>query len=219
MARSLKPYKVDEVRSPNGYTRADVMFDRDSKKFFVEIVPGDKDSRVVSDLLADVKKEAIVALGNAQKYDWIPLIEVSVSKTWAHHDEGLNASIRFEFRRIERSPNPVYPDRFVERAHPLDLPEDGIGSRDQQREEHRDISPYVGRETIGPADDDGAALLPYRQDVWDGLVAIKQSIDAAREKLDALLKRKDASVLLMSAGRSAAAQALRGVALLSEGGK
>jgi len=217
MARSLKPYKVDEVRSPNGYTRANVMFDRDSKKFFVEIVPGDRDSRVVSDLLTDVKKRAIIALGNAQKYDWTPLIEVSVSETWAHHEEGQNASLRFEFRRIERSPNPVYPDKFVERAHPLDLNlKNGI--RDEQREQHRDLSPYTGRETIGPADD-GAALLPYRQDVWDGLIAIKQSIDAAREKLDALLRRKDASVLLMSAGRSGAAQALRGVALLSEGGK
>ena len=218
MSRPLKPYKVDDVRSPNGYTTADVMFDRDRKVFFVEVIPGDKDSRVEGDLLLDVKKKAVIALAASQKYDWVLLIEVSVSEAWYNNSgNGEGASIRFEFRRFERSVNPMYPDRFVERPHALDLPPDP-GPRLKQRDERRDISPYSGPDKIGPAEKDGGdALLPYRQDVWDGLVAIHQSIDEARQKLDALLQRKDASTLLMSAGRSAAAQRLRDIALLASG--
>jgi hypothetical protein len=217
MPRPLKPYKVDDVRSPNGYTTADVMFDRDRKVFFVEITPGDKESRVEGDLLLDVKQKAVAALAASQKYDWTPLIEISVSEAWYNNSSVEGASIRFEFRRFERSPNPIYPNRFVERPHVLDLPDDP-GPRRTQRESHRDISPYSGRDEIGPAvKDERDALLPYRQDVWDGLVAIQQSIDEARQKLVALLQRKDAAHLLMSAGRSQAAQRLRGIALLASG--
>jgi hypothetical protein len=223
MPRPLKPYKVDDVRSPNGYTTADVMFDRDRKEFFVEIVPGDRFSRVTADLLVEVKKKAITALAAAQKYEWTPLIEVEVTEAWYNNNsDGIGSSIRFEFRRFERSPNPAHADRFVERPHPLDCFAGG-GPKSTHREQHRDTSPYSGRDSIGPADDDKeGALLPYRQDVWDGLVAIQQSITAAREKLDALLKRKDVGALLVAAARGLERDA-RGlgvassIALLSEG--
>ncbi len=213
MARQLKPYKVDEIRSPNGYTKAPVMFDRNSKRFFIEAVPGDTDSRVWSDTLDDVKRRGTAALADAQKYEWTPLIVISVSEHWKRDPESRDASLVFSFRRFERSPHPVRGDGFVERPHSLDVT-DAKG-----RVENRDIEPCSVSGKIGPAiakDDD--ALLPYSQEVWDGLVAIQDTINDARVRLEQLLKRKDAGRVLMLGARSNHAAALRGVRLLSSAG-
>ncbi len=211
MARQLKPYKVDEIRSPNGYTKAPVMFDRNSKRFFVEAVPGDRDSRVWSDTLDDVKRQGTEALGNAQRYEWTPLIIVGVSQHWKSGPGSHDASLVLTFRRLERSPHPVRDGSFVERPHALDTTDSA-----EERAQHGDIGSCSDTGKIGPAiDDDDSAMLPYSQEVWDGLVAIQATINDAHAKLKQLLKRKDAGRVLMLGARSNHAAALRGVKLLS----
>lgn len=203
MSRSLKPYKVDQVTSPNGYSHADVMFDRNAKVFFVEIVPGDKDSRVTSDLLEDVKRVARSALERAQSYAWVPLILVNVSEPWFHHNKGVQGGVKLEIRRFERARNPSHEDQYVERAHPLDAPP-MPGPRLERRELHRDIERYSGPDVeIGPqladANGDTEVLLPYEQATWDGLCAIKLALDDAHARLRSLLRSKDVGRLLGSA--------------------
>lgn len=207
MPRPLKPYKVDHVTSPNGYTVADVMFDRDAKAFFVEIVPGDRDSRVVADTIVEVKREARAALARAQAYDWTALIIVSVKKPepWFHGGAAEHAGVELEFKRLERAPNPARPGQFVARAHPLDAPETD-GPNRKKREEHRDISGYSGPDEIGPSTkDEGEALLLYEQSVWDGLCAVKRVLDDVCAKLTAITQRADAARLLSGAATSSKA--------------
>jgi len=199
MARKLKPYKVDHVVSPNGLFGADVFFDRDEKEFFVDITPDDLDSRVRADSLHEVKELARAALQRAQSYEWTAFIIVSTSEpVWfreSYHQ--CHAGLRLEFRRFERSPNPAYPDRFVERDHPLDLPTQEGPTTKRWREA------CAIRSYSAPSEEE--VLLEYDQAAWDGLCAISRIIGYASERLRSVLQSSELKRLLRDAGDGPAA--------------
>lgn len=193
--RSLKPYKVDHIASPDGEVGADVMFDRNEKKFFVEVIPGDAISRVYADLLEDVKREGRVALGKATRFDWKAFILIGIEGPRnIYGRRGSSdyevAGVRLEFRRFERAAHPLDPDKVLEREHVLDVDPEYLDRRDEYRP-----SRYNGPEKVGSTidSDGGEVLLEYDQSVWDGLCRIKAALDEAGGRLAELLRRKDAA--------------------------
>lgn len=197
MPRDLKPYVVDQITSPDGLVHADVMFDRNAKRFFVEVTPGDKSSRVEADLLEDVKRDGREALGRSSRLEWTQLMLVEVDRPWHTSADRQCAGIKFEFERFERAPHPSISTRFLKRDHVLDVPE-------EYRKERPDWRPsmFEGPSKVGchiEPDGTGCVLLEYDEAVWSALHRIKETIEGAYDRLAKLLQQKDVARLLVAA--------------------
>lgn len=195
MARPLKPFKIDSVVSKSGRMRKEVLFDRNKQRFFVELAPGE---RVEGTDLNDVKRRAKEMMVAFESYEWSQLIYINFDneRGWHHGDEGEQVGFSLAFRRFERAPNPLHAGSFLERPHPHDVPSDDLA--EGQRAEHRDVVGYRGPDKIGSDPDrDGAiALLEYDEAVWEGLCALKRTIEDARDKISMIVRRKDVSRVL-----------------------
>jgi len=204
MSRSLKPHVVDEVSSPNGLIRLPVYFDRTEKDFYVEVTG--RDDRVRADSVAEVKKLARELLAKAIEYKWEGIITIEMGEsydakykqmgTYNYRGQRFGARVEFEFDRMERSPHPTREGHAVYRKHTLDFEE---GKPDaysrKQREKNADLKQWgCSAEAI---------VLPYDEETWAGLQAVKRAIDAAQAQLEALIARKDLADRLRLVGKQA----------------
>ena len=204
MSRQLKPQIVDEVTSPNGLVRIPVYFDRNEKDFFVEITG--RDDRVRADSVHEVKKLAAEMLAKAVEYKWEGIIVVEMEESYDEKYKaagaysykghaGFGARIEFEFDRLERSRHPTREGEFVYRKHTLDFEagEPSTFSR-TEREKNASVKTYC------PFD---ATVLPYDDETWAGLLALKRAVDDAQAKLEDLVARKDFAERLRLVGKQA----------------
>jgi hypothetical protein len=185
MTRPLKPHKVDEVRSSNGLIELPVYFDRDKKDFFVT-VGDDRDGQVRADSIPEVKRLAREAMAKMIPYKWEGFIFVEVGRTWKeenrNHKNG--SQVGFSFTRMERSPHPTKPEHFVYRKHAIDFeatsnpdgPSEYARLRRERNENFEDF--WVGDEVV----------LPYSDELWNGLLAMRAALDEAAAKLKALIE-------------------------------
>lgn len=191
MARALKPYKVDQVTSEDGYSRADVFFNRNTKDFFVDCIPGDIGSRVEGKVLDDVKRRAQEHLSNTRSYEWVQMIEVTASDPSHQWDSRtVLAGIDLHIRRFERAPHPQAYGEFVERRHRADS--ENFDDR---------IRHYNGNVELGPRRSESgrcyaAHLLPYDQELWETLLHIQSAIEESMKRLVAIVGSKSMSKLL-----------------------
>jgi hypothetical protein len=199
MARQLKPYVVDEVTSPNRLIRVPVYFDREKKDFFVEI--SGREDRVCADTVDAVKRLAKELLAKCVEYCWEPMIFIEPECSWEDRrsyggrDGQHGASVEFKFSRFDRSPNPVKPEDWIYRDHILDFEASKPSDlRRRDREANKDL------ENVWPGEDD--VVIPYDERTWEGLFALKKSVDEAHSQLLALMKRKDLADRLRLVGAS-----------------
>ena len=204
MTRQLKPQVVDEVTSPNGHVKLPVFFDRNDKDFYVEVT-GPED-RVRADSVVEVKKLARELLAKVTEYKWEAIIAIEMGQSYdeKHKSPGsasyrglrLGAIVDFEFYRMERSKHPTQTNRFVYRRHIVDFEENDPQDYDRKRRaENRDLLQWgVGHE---------ATVLPYDDETWQGLLAMKKAVDAAQAQLETLVERKDLADKLRLVGRQA----------------
>jgi hypothetical protein len=205
MSRQLKPQIVDEVKSPNGLVALPIYFDRNEKDFFVEVTgPND---RVRADSVTEVKKLAQESLVKATSYKWEGILAIEMEGSYDDQYKtpgtynyrgraGFGAKIKFEFHRMERSPHPTRPGTFVYRPHTLDFEAtERIDSIRKRREENLDLQTYGCSLN--------ATILPYDEETWAGLHAMKRAVDDAHAKLAALLERKDLADKLRLVGKQA----------------
>ena len=194
--KPLKPLKVDTVRSSNGLVTADVMLNRDTKTFFVEV----SGRRVEAPTAADAMKQGRKALDDSQSHVWEELIEVSAPTEDWRNDPGEVARLAFVFRRFERAVDPMKKGEHLERPHRLDVRK----VDEERRAKLLDVKQYCGRRVDpGPADHDGhePALVAYDQKVWDRLVGIQVALTEIGTKLQKLLERPDVAEVLASGRR------------------
>ena len=205
MGRQLKPQLVDEVRSQNGLVTRPVYFDRNEMDFYVEIT-GPED-RVRADSVHEVKTKAKELLAQAVAYKWEGVIIVELfssyddahkpgTTSYSHHQFG--SSIEFVFDRMERSRHPTKPTSFIYRKHTVDFEAKKPSEYDRRQrannEEHRHYH----------VSDLHAVVMPYDEETWAGLHALKQSVDAAHTKLHTLVNRKDFADKLRMVGQGPA---------------
>ena len=204
MGRELKPQKVDEVHSPSRNVRVDLMLDRNKLDFFARI--GDEEVRAPS--IDELRPLAREMAGKAENYEWEGIILVGIKECWwdQHHHRGFGtrrerdpdvdptgASVEVEFDRIERARSP-FDGRWVARQHPIDF-------------EANEPDEYARKRRAQFADfihygDTDKTVLPYSDETWAGLRAIRKAIDELRDKLVALVERKDVVTLLQRAATS-----------------
>jgi len=204
MSRSLKPHVVDEVTSPNGLVRLPVYFDRNEKDFYVEVTG--HDDRVRADSVAEVKNLARELLAKAIEYKWEGIITIEMGQSYDekykspgsynYKGQRFGAQVEFEFDRMERSKHPTLDNGFVYRKHTQDFE---TGEPDaytrKQREKNANLT------TCGGSVD--TIVLPYDEETWAGLHAMKRAVDAAQAQLEALVARKDLADRLRLVGKQA----------------
>jgi hypothetical protein len=204
MTRQLKPQIVDEVKSPNGLVVLPVYFDRNEKDFYVEVT--DRSDRVRADSVIEVKRLAKEMLAKAVAFAWEGVIILELQGSYEErHRPGspsygglrFGASVQFEFRRMERSRHPTDPNKFVYRKHLIDFEaaEPDAWKR-KRREKNEDLE-----HCYSSMDD---VVLPYGEETWAGLHAMKRAVDNAQAQLEALVARKDLADRLRLVGKQAA---------------
>ena len=202
MTRQLKPQIVDEVSSLNGHVKLPVFFDRNEKDFYVEVT-GPED-RVRADSVVEVKKLARELLAKVTEYKWEAIILVEVEQSYDgeykspgsfnYRGQKLGARVEFEFDRMERSKHPTREGHFVYRTHEIDfLAKEPDAFDKKQRTENRDLRQWGAGMN--------STILPYDDETWQGLVAMKKAVDAAQAQLEALVERKDLADKLRLVGR------------------
>jgi hypothetical protein len=202
MTRQLKPTVVDEVTSPNGLVRLPVYFDRNEKDFYVEITG--MDDRVRADSVNEVKKLAQEMLTKATTYKWEGIIAVELGDSYdkkyktpgsyQYKNRQFGAMVELEFDRMERSKHPTQEGRSIYRKHTLDFEADEPSAYSRkQRDENRDLKQFYP-----PMD---TVILPYDDETWAGLHAMKRAVDTAQAQLEALVSRKDVADRLRLIGK------------------
>ncbi len=201
MPRKLKPYKVDDVAA--GRERLPIFFDRDDKVFFAEIGM----ERVQHTDLVEAKKLAVQLLTRAPRYTWEPIIVVDRITKYTgtyhlHGEEAEHAEMDVTFYRCERAESPLERGRWFSRRHTIDFERDLKADRrpswytkeqraadTKQKREEREANKNLGRFDGSSRKD--YVILPYTEETWEGLTAIKLAIEETRARLAALISGGD----------------------------
>lgn len=213
--RDRKPIVVDKVRS--GGHEVEIFYNfRDHSFFFEEL--GTR-GRVQADTFTEVRRLLDQSYEKATPLDWKPVILVTLHGAYDDQDHSVRrkkiegASVHLTFRRCELSPRPDYAEA-IERITRERERDDrlGRGRSDRgpiEREAHierehaldfeaGDPTEYdreVRAKTLARPDtydnDADVVELPYEEDTWQGLLALKSAIDGLHAKVGALISRSD----------------------------
>jgi hypothetical protein len=214
--RDRKPIPVDKVRA-NG-TDVEVFYDFREHKFFFE-EPGTR-IREYAETFVEVRRRLNEVYEKAAPLDWKPVILVTLHDAYDDQDHSVRsrpvegASVHLTFRRCELSPRPDHAE-CVERITKEREREERLGHgarRDRgpiEREGYIEREHAVDFEAGNPSDydrevraktldrpqsysnDAGVVELPYEEDTWLGLLALKAAIDELHGKVDSLINRAD----------------------------
>lgn len=210
MPRELKPHEIEVLWHPNRKDTITIFFDRTKKVFFASIGM----ERVEHTDLVEARKLARDLVVRAPRYEWEAVIVVD--GVAAEYDEerhtfggsGQNSSqhidMSFRFYRGERCKSPTRPDGWLVREHTADFEERLARRRVKLKNDkawskedldHHEAKDRESRatnqrlEALHAGDDD--RVLPYSDELWRGLMAIKEAIKMARRSLSVLIDRPD----------------------------
>jgi hypothetical protein len=213
--RDKKPIAVDKIRS--GGVDVEVFYDFRNHNFFFEC-PGTRD-RESAETFVEVCRRLYEVYEKAEPLCWTPVILVTLHKAYDEEDHPVRskpvegASVSLRFRRCELSPRPDHTE-VVERIASERERDDRLGRHRSDRgpieregyleREHaidfeaRDPSDY-DREVRAKAldrpstydNDEDDVELPYDEDTWRGLCALKVAIDELHAKVKMLIGLAD----------------------------
>lgn len=214
--RSRKPVAVDTVRS--GGADVDVFYDFRNHTFFFEEL-GTRE-RVYADTFTEVRRRLDESYEKAAPLDWKPVILVTLYDAYDDQDHSIRtkpvegASVHLTFRRCELSPRPDYAETieritsererddrlgrgsrtdrgpieregYIERKHAIDFEADDPNEYDREVREKTLTRPDTYN------NDADVVELPYEEDTWRGLLALKAAIDGLHAKVGALINGAD----------------------------
>ncbi len=214
--RDRKPIVVDKIRSGN--VEVEVFYDFREHTFFFE-EPGTRD-RAYAATFVEVRRRLNEVYEKATPLDWKPVILVTLQDAYDDEDHSVRsepvegASVYLTFRRCELSPRPdhaecveritsererndrlgrgtrsdrgpIEREGYIEREHALDFE---AGDPSEYDREARAKSLDRPEAYSNNADD---VELPYEEDTWRGLCALKSAIDELHGKVAALIGRAD----------------------------
>ena len=214
--RDRKPIVVDRISVDGAHV--DVSYDFRNRNFFFEL-PGSR-AREGADTFKEVLRRLYEVYEAAEPLAWRPVILVTLHEKYDDRDHSIRttpiegASVHLEFRRCELSPGsmradvvarvtadretnerlgrrgreergPIEREGFLEREHAIDF-EAGEPS-DHEREVRAKTldrpSNYSNRPDV--------VELPYSEETWRGLHALKRAIDKLHGRVLSLIGRVD----------------------------
>jgi hypothetical protein len=181
MPRALKPYKVDYVYDGKLRVRVEIMFDRDAKLFFAEL----ETERVQAPSVDECKRLTRDMIPRVVQMEWKPYIIVDgrteVDCVYSSHGrDGHDVELHFRFSRREITKN--LQGNMIERLHVLDWP-------------HKDTERRTSSCNL-----DEERLIPYSAELWANLVALKEQIEKAGERLVELIDDRKKLPARLAAG-------------------
>lgn len=214
--RDRKPIAVDKVRS--GGAEVEVFYDFRQHDFFFE-EPGTRE-RVHAETFIEARRRLDQVYEKAEPLAWTPVILVTLHTAYDEQDHSIRtrpvegASVHLEFRRCELSPRPdhaevveritrererddrlgrggrsdrgpIEREGYIEREHVLDF-EAGDPS-----EYDREVRSKTLDRPQSYSNSDDVVELPYDEDTWRGLLALKAAVDVLHAKVKALIGRAD----------------------------
>lgn len=178
MARKLKPYKVDSVRV-HGSGDVVVYLDREEKDFFATVGL----AIVRAPTARECKEKAIEAIeAGLQTIEWTREIGVSVETSDGWNRGETETELRLAYDRWQRAEN-INGDVI---SRPFDDEDVPVGSDFSTMRSIDRSDPRCFWDTV----------LPYDDDVWNGLVAIDEAIETLGRQLTALLDQDHAEKVL-----------------------
>jgi hypothetical protein len=213
--RDKKPIAVDKVRS--GGAEVEIFYDFRERDFFFE-EPGTR-NRVHASTFVEVRRQLDVVYEKATPLAWTPVILVTLHEAYDEQDHSVRskvvegASVNLTFRRCELSPRsdhaeivervtreresgrrnggwsdgdgPIGRAGYIEREHAVDF--EARGPSDYDREAR---AKTLDRPQSYDNDSD-VVELPYDEDTWRGLLALKVAIDELHAKVKTLIGLAD----------------------------
>jgi hypothetical protein len=212
--RDRKPVVVDTIRS--GGVDVEVFYDFRNHHFFFEC-QGTRE-RESADTFTEVRRRLDQVYEQAEPLAWVPVILVTLHKAYDEQDHSVRtkqedgASVSLTFRRCELSPRPdrvevverITRERergrnggwsegdgpieragYLEREHVIDFEAGDPSDYDRQvREKTLDRPQHYSN----AAD---VVELPYDEDTWRGLLALKVAVDELHGKVKTLIGLAD----------------------------
>jgi hypothetical protein len=214
--RDRRPIAVDKVRS--GGAEVEIFYDFRERDFFFE-EPGTR-SRVHAETFVEVRRRLDQVYERAEPLDWRPVILVTLHAAYDERDHSVRskqvegAAVSLTFRRCELSPRPDHAEVVERVARERERGRGGGGwGADRkgpiEREGCIEREHALDFEARGPSDHDravraksldrpqhylndaGVVELPYDEDTWRGLCALKAAVDALHARVLALIGRAD----------------------------
>ena len=214
--RDKKPIVVEKVRS--GGVDVEVFYDFSQRDFFFE-APGTR-AREHADTFMEVRRRLDEVYESAAPLAWAPVILVTLYEKYDDQDHSIRskviegASVHLQFRRCELSPRPDHAEvveRIMrERERDGRLGRNGKTDRGPiEREGYLEREHVVDFEAGNPSEydrevraktldrpstysnDANVVELPYDDDTWRGLCALKLAIGALHSRVEALIRRAD----------------------------
>jgi hypothetical protein len=196
MARVLKPMKIDTIFDRKTGDHIDVMFDRNNHRFFAEC-----GTDRVEDPTAEgchVKARQLLEMKRSfkwEKFIWVEKPEKDRTTYGGRLRERHRARLEFEFWRGEISTKPDGKKLY----RPF-MGEDGLMDDDKEdlAPEHKESRIKWNQERRERGDDiesyhpyDSHIQLPYHEETWLALVAVKDRIEKARAQLEEVVSAGD----------------------------
>ena len=215
--RDKKPIAVDKIRS--GGVDVEVFYDFRNHNFFFEC-PGTRD-RESAETFVEVCRRLYEVYEKAEPLCWTPVILVTLHKTYDEQDHSVRskpeegASVSLRFRRCELSPRPdraevveriarererdgrfgrhnsydnggpIEREGYLEREHVLDFEAGTPSDYDREVRDKTLDRPQHYSNSVGVVE------LPYDEETWRGLLALKVAIDVLHGKVRTLIGLAD----------------------------
>jgi len=214
--RDRRPIAVDKIRS--GGAEVEVFYDFRQHDFYFE-EPGTR-ARVHAETFVEVRRRLDQVYEKAAPLDWKPVILVRLHTAYDERDHSVRtrqeagASVSFTFRRCELSPRPdhaevvervtsererdgrlgrgerfdrgpIEREGYLERAHAVDF------DASDPSEYDREVRAKTLDRPQTYTNDDDVVELPYDDETWRGLCALKAAVDELHARVKALIGRAD----------------------------
>jgi hypothetical protein len=186
MTRKLKPYEVDSIKNLETGVRVIIYLDRESKTFFG--VLGDKSYEAKT--AQECRLTLFEALKTYRPFVWEKIIEAHTVEVdhMNHEPPGGVAedshSVHFElhFRRYQRARSLAEKESYLER---------GFGVVEE------DFDDVWRKKWTHNWTDSNSVILPYTDETWEKLCALKAGIEELNRRLNLLLDPKDGAKRLL----------------------
>lgn len=214
MARKLKPLELGEVTHNKTNQKAKIFYDRERKVFCATVAETEYTDKAEEVL----RNQVYNALGDFSGWKWETRIVVQLTEYGDHlyghrNERHFDGRIAFTFWRVQvaKKPNgdeverPYLNENGLTDTEQMFVDKDPkkhdaawIASKAKWNREDQEEGHTLHHFHAWDRDDNCTKLLPYTDEVWQALHAIKARIDLAHLQLADLLKSKDLEQKLLN---------------------
>lgn len=196
MGRTLKPYKVDEIKDPKSKVVVDIFLDRNEKDFFGVV----QNETVRAKTAEECGNQVRARLEEARKFEWRSLIEITFPSTRRYNRVEGAVGVEFDRYQIAQTPTgdwiqrPYYsPEEETDLQKPVKETGrwHGLSEKNQKRHDRQSGSDI--RDYHPPREgEEGRTEIPYTEEAWRALNDLRAQLKVVQEKLEEFLSPSSA---------------------------